>query len=224
MPVASLARKIVALMSAPDALLLIATGCAHCPTVLAGISELVKQGIVARVEVVNIAEHPETAERFGVRTVPWLLLGPFELEGLRSPAELRRWAERASTRQGLADYFRELLDTGLLSKVLAAVKRDPAGLDALLLLLADPDETLGVRVGIGAVMEEFAGSAALQERVAELGVLTRSKEAHVRGDAAHYLGLARDARASAFLEPLVNDPEEQVREIAQESLARLEGV
>jgi len=209
-------------MSAPDALLLIATGCPHCPTVLAGVSELVKRGMIGRVEVVNIAVHPETAERLGVRAVPWLRLGPFELEGQRSPAELKRWAERAGTHEGLAEYFRELLDTGALPKVLATVKRDPAGLDALLLLLADPGTTLGVRVGIGAVMEEFAGSTALQALVAELGKLTQSRDSHVRGDAAHYLGLARDARAAAYLKPLVNDPEKQVREIAQESLTLLE--
>lgn len=208
-------------MPAPDALLFIATGCPHCPTVLAGVSELVKQGKIGRLEVVNIAAHPDTAEKHGVRGVPWLKLGPFELEGLRSPAELKQWAERAGTRAGLAEHFRELLDTGALPRVLAALKRDPAGLDALLLLLADPGTALGVRVGIGAVMEEFAGSAALQKLVAELGALTHSKDAHVRGDAAHYLGLTRDARAAAYLKPLVDDPETQVREIARESLALL---
>jgi len=209
-------------VTAPDALLFIATGCPHCPAVLAGVSELVKQGKIGRLEVVNIAVYPDAAEQHGVRGVPWLRLGPFELEGLRSSAELKQWAERAGTPAGLAEYFREQLDTGDLSRVLATVKREPAGLDALLLLLADPETALGVRVGIGAVMEEFAGSAALQERVPKLGELTHSQVAHVRGDAAHYLGLARDARAAAYLRPLVNDPETQVREIAQESLARLD--
>ena len=208
--------------TAPDALLLIATGCPHCPTVLAGVSELVKQGKIGRLEVVNIVTRPEVAQALGVRGVPWLRLGPFELPGLRAPAELEQWAERAGTHAGMAEYFRELLDNGELAKVLAAVKRDFSQLDALLLLLADPETTLTVRIGIGAVLEEFAGSAELQQQVDALGKLTRSKDTHIRGDAAHFLALTRDARAVAYLKPLLNDPERQVREIAQESLALLE--
>ncbi len=211
-------------MPAPDALLLITTGCPHCPTVLAGASELVKQGVIGRLDVVNIATHPEVAEKLGVRGVPWLRLGPFELDGLRSPAELRQWAERAGTREGMAEYFREMLDTGQLRKVVDTLQRDEAQFDALLLLLADPETVLTVRVGIGAVLEEFVGSETLQKLVPELGRLTQSKDSHIRGDAAHYLGLAHDARATAYLKPLVNDPEKQVREIAQESLALLENM
>ncbi len=211
------------IMPAPDALLLIATGCPHCPTVLAGASELVKQGKIGRLDVVNVTVHPEVAGQHGARGVPWLRLGPFELDGLRSPAELKLWAERAGTREGMAEYFRELLDTGQLGKVIDTLRRDAAQFDALLLLLADPQTVLTVRVGIGAALEEFTGSETLQKLVPELGKLTQSRDSHIRGDAAHYLGLARDGRAVAYLKPLVNDPEQQVREIAQESLALLEG-
>jgi hypothetical protein len=206
----------------PDALLLTATGCPHCPTVHAGLSELVKQGKIGHLEVVNISTHPEVAQQHGVRGVPWLRLGPFELQGLRSPAELAQWAARAGTPAGMAEYFRELLDTGELAKVIAVVQRDSGQLDALLLLLADPDTALGVRVGIGAVMEEFSGTAELRQRVEKPGRLTLSKDEHIRGDAAHFLALTRDARALVFLKPLVNDAEEQVREIARESLSALE--
>lgn len=208
-------------MPAPDALLLIATGCPHCPTVLTGASELVKQGKIGRLDVVNVTTHPEVAEQHGVRGVPWLRLGPFELDGLRSPAELKLWAERAGTREGMAEYFRELLDTGQLKKAVATLRHDETQLQALLVLLADPQTALMVRVGIGAVLEEFAGSAALKQLTDELGRLTRSKDAHVRGDAAHFLALTREPRAAGFLRPLVNDPEQQVREIAQESLGLL---
>lgn len=211
-------------MPTPDALLLIATGCPHCPTVLAGASELVKQGKIGRLDVVNVTTHPEVAEQHGVRGVPWLRLGLFELDGLRSPAELKLWAERAGTREGMAEYFRELLDTGQLKRVIDALRRDETQLQALLLLLADPQTVLTVRVGIGAALEEFAGSAALKRLTDELGSLTKSKDAHIRGDAAHFLALTRESRAAGFLKPLMNDPEQQVREIAQESLALLESV
>ena len=71
-------------MTPPDALLLIATGCPHCPTVLAGVGDLVKQGKIGRLEVVNIVTHPEVAQALGVRrraqVCDWGLL-----PGLRTP-------------------------------------------------------------------------------------------------------------------------------------------
>ena len=92
----------------PDALLLLTSTCPYCPTVLAALSDLVKSGDIGRLEVVNIGTRPEIAQQYGVRTVPWMRIGPFELEGLRSPAELKQWVERAGTPEGLAEYFHEL--------------------------------------------------------------------------------------------------------------------
>lgn len=205
----------------PDALLLMTSSCPHCPAVLQGLSELVKAGQIGRLEAINIEARPEVAQALGVRGVPWLRIGPFQLEGLHTPAELKRWAERASTPEGMADYFRESLTTGKLSKVTAAIDEDPSRLDALLRLLADPATDLHVRVGIGAVIEGLSGSAALAQRIDQLGALTQAKDAHIRGDACHYLALTRDPRAISYLERLLNDPEPQVRELAAEGLAEL---
>jgi hypothetical protein len=202
-------------------LLLIASGCPHCPTVLAALSELVKQGVIGRLEVVNLTRHPEVGESMGVRGVPWTRIGPFELAGLRSAAELKRWAERAGTRDGMADYFRELLGSGELNKVMELIRRDPDLLGLLPALLADPKTELPVRVGIGAIFEEFQGHARLADLVDELGALTRHAEPHLRADAAHLLALTGSARAVALLKPLLDDPNPQVREIAAESLEEL---
>jgi len=46
----------------PDAELMIATGCTHCPVVLAGLGELIKAGQIGRLDVINIAQHPKLAE------------------------------------------------------------------------------------------------------------------------------------------------------------------
>ncbi len=202
----------------PDALLLMTSNCPHCPAVLQGLSELVKAGQIGRLEAINIEVRPEVAQALGVRGVPWLRIGPFQLEGLHTPAELKRWAERAGAPEGMADYFRELLKTGKLPKVSTAIEQDPAHLGALLRLLADPETDLHVRVGIGAVLEEFAGTA-LARHLDRLAVPTQAKDAHVRGDACHYLALTHDPKAIPYLERLLNDPEPQVRELAADGLA-----
>ena len=205
----------------PDALLLLTSTCPYCPAVLTALNDLVKKGDIGKLEVVNIGMHPEVARRQGVRTVPWVRLGPFELEGLRSPAELKQWVERAGTPEGLAEYFHELLKEGALPKVSAQAANNPAALDALLHLLGDPDTELTVRIGINAVFEGLEGNAALQRSVDALIALSNHRDAHIRGDAAHLLSLTHNPLAQSHLDRLLKDDIADVRDIAREGLERL---
>lgn len=205
----------------PDALLLLTTTCPYCPAVLAALNDLVKSGAIGRLEVVNIGTHPEIAKQYGGRTVPWVRIGPFELEGLRSPAELKQWVERAGTPEGLAEYFHELLKEGALPKVSAQAARDPAALDALLRLLGDADTELTVRIGINAVFEGLEGSPVLLRTVHPLAALASHSDAHIRGDAAHLLSLTHDASVRPALEILLGDKVADVRDIAREGLERI---
>jgi len=205
----------------PDALLFIAPGCPHCPTVLAGLGELVKQGLVGRLEVINIAVHPGRAKELGVRSVPWLRLGEFELDGLHSPAELRHWAQQANTAEGLAGFFSQQLKGGRLAKVTAMVARQPERLSALLALAADPDAELPVRIGVSAVVEELAGSEGLLAQLPALKRLAASGDPRVRADACHFLALTASAEALATLEALATDNARSVSDIARECLAEL---
>jgi hypothetical protein len=205
----------------PDALLLLTSTCPYCPTVLAALSDLVKSGDIGRLEVVNIGARPEIAQQYGVRTVPWIQIGPFELEGLRSPAELKQWVERAGTPEGLAEYFHELLKEGALPKVSAQVAHDPAALDAMLRLLGDSDTELTVRIGISAVFEGLEGNPVLRRAVEALVALGAHRDAHIRGDAAHLLSLTHDPAVQPHLQRLLEDEVADVREIAREGLERL---
>jgi hypothetical protein len=205
----------------PDALLAVATGCAHCPTVLAGASELVKSGAIGKLEVINVTARPEVAQALGVRSVPWLRLGPFVLEGLHSPAELRQWAQRAARPEGLSDYLVELLKTGKLRDAIAFCDEAPERLASLLGILERADVELTVRIGIAAVIEEFAGTNKLRAQMGKLSELSRHPDAHIRGDAAHFLSLTRDPRAEVPLRALLQDAAAPVRELAKDSIDEL---
>lgn len=205
----------------PDALLFIAPGCPRCPLVLQGLSELVKEGVIGRLEVVNVAAHPELAAQRGVRTAPWTLLGPFELEGAHAPSELRRWAEAVDEPGGAAEYVTEVLRGGQLGKAEALFARRPDLLPQLLPLVGEPELEIQVRLGVGAILEGLAGSSALQQLVPELGRLSAAPDHRVRIDACHYLGLSGSAAAADFLRPRLDDPEAEVREVAADSLAAL---
>jgi hypothetical protein len=204
--------------SPPDALLLLGTHCPHCPTVLKGLIELVKSGTIRKLEVVNIEQYPEVARALTVRTVPWVRIGPFELEGLRSEKELRGWARTAGTEAGFAAYLDELLSTGKIDPATRLVRGNPVAMDALLLLFSTPETKLNVRIGISAIIESLAGSELLQGLVQKFGELARHDDPRIRGDAAHYLGLSGSKVATTYLDLLVNDSDADVRSVARESL------
>jgi thioredoxin-like negative regulator of GroEL len=207
--------------TSPDALLLLTSQCPHCPTVLQGLGELVKKGLVGRLEVVNIDARPDIAEQYGIRTAPWFRLGEFELEGLHSLAELQQWAERATSADGLSLYYTELFKQGQLPRVLSAIRRHEHHITALLDLTANPDTELTVRIGVSAVIEDNAGSRLLQAQLPILVQLARHSDPRVRSDAAHFLALSGSAAALAEIETLAQDPEPSVREIAEDCIVEL---
>lgn len=201
-----------------DALLLIATGCAHCPRMLAALAELVKEGRIGRLEVINIVERPAAAQTLGVRSVPWLRLGDYEFVGLQSEAELRRWADQAAAGDaGDTEYLSHLLKEGQLERVVEWVRADSRRLPGLAGRLGDADTPLSVRIGIGALMEDLADAEAGRAAQPELLALLQHADARVRADAAHFLGLVGDHQALAPLALLAKDPDPEVREVVQEA-------
>jgi hypothetical protein len=207
--------------TAPDALLLISTGCTHCGAVLDGLAKLTKQGRLGRLEVINLAVRPDQAQSLGIRSVPWMRIGPFELEGAQSLADLTEWAERAASGTGLGRYYGHLLESQRLDKVVEMVRGDPSSLNELLPLMDEEDTPIAVRFGIGALFEELQGEPILKDVIPQLEILTRSDNAHTRGDACHYLALTGSAEAIGPVTRLLDDETSDVREIAAESLALL---
>ena len=205
----------------PDALFLLGTHCPHCPTVLQGLANMVKDGSLGTLKIVNIEQRGDIARELGVRSVPWVRIGSFELEGLRSEKELREWTLKANANKGMSDWLEELLSSGNLDKPLQQVRSDPATMDALLELFADPDTGLNIRIGISAIMEDLQGTDTLGAIVDRLGELTRHEDARIRGDACHYLALSGNPAATAYIQPLLKDEDENVREVARESLELL---
>lgn len=207
--------------TAPDALLFITPGCPHCPVVLQGLSEMVKQGTVGKLTVVNVASHPELAAEHGVRAAPWLRLGPFTLTGAQSLAQLQQWAQWASSEEGVLRYLEHLLKEGELRTAESFIAEQPQRLALLLTTIANPEEALTVRLGTNALLEGYAGSSELQALLPQLAELSHHEDHRIRADACHLLGLTALPAARPLLEPRLSDASSEVREIAQEALAAL---
>lgn len=205
----------------PSALLLIATGCSHCPSVLQSLSELIKEGKLSSLEVVNIVEAPERAQALNVRSVPWVKLGEYELVGLKTRAELEQWIEKSSHPEDMAAYFEELMTSGEISKVQQIVEDKPQQIHTLFDIMANDQSSLSARIGVGAIIEQLAGSKILISHIDELGKYISDKNPRIRNDTCYYLGLSQHSDAEKFITPLLNDDDKDVRETAKEALEEI---
>lgn len=202
-----------------DALLLVATGCAHCPAMIDHLTQLVKQGRLGRLEIVDAGLHAEVAEAHGVRSLPWCRIGGFELEGVRSLAELADWAEHAANNSGQSQYIAYLIEQHRLPEAELRIRESHSILTEIIPLLGDRSTPMAVRIGIGALIEDLEGDDALQYAVAPLAQLTSSDDPQVRADACHYLGICGDNSSIPLIESLLDDDDPEVSEIAAETLA-----
>jgi hypothetical protein len=191
--------------------------------VLETLTGLVKDGTLGRLTVINLTVSPGAPEARGVRSVPWTRIGPFELGGALSAAELKGWATDAATGGGWGRYFGYLIEGGRLDSLIELMRATPSALPDLLHLFADPDTPLSVRIGISAAVEHLAGDTLLRDAIPQILPLTRSESPQIRADACYFLGLAGDPSVLSSVKRLLEDESAEVREVAAETAALLVG-
>ena len=54
------------------------------------LSELLKEGVLGRLEMINIGSRPEVAAHYNVRSVPWLKVGELEFSGAMTRQEIEQ--------------------------------------------------------------------------------------------------------------------------------------
>jgi thioredoxin-like negative regulator of GroEL len=208
----------------PDVLMLMGTQCAFCGPMMQMITELMKAGHIAELKIVNIEKNPALAQELGVRSVPWLQVGPFELQGSRTKQELLEWLQRAESSSGVNEYLEEVLVEGKIDYVSKLLRRYPQALNNIIGFIADPEAKMNVRLGVGAIIEDIAETDIFKEAIPRLKEYLSHTDARVRGDACHYLSLTKDVSSIPAIEALLSDESEEVREIAQDSLDDLRSI
>jgi len=208
--------------SSVSVLMLMGTQCTFCGPMMQMLIELMKTGLLSELRVVNIETSPELAQQHGVRSVPWLQIGPFELAGSRSKKELQLWIERASSFEGLSEYLEEVLSEGKIDYANKLIQRYPQALENVIDLMADPEAKINVRLGVGVIIEDMAVSEEFKAVIPRLIEYLSNDDARIRGDACHYLSLTKDVSHVPAIKKLLSDENEEVREIAQDSLDELE--
>jgi len=207
--------------SAPEALMLLSSHCAHCPGVLDSLSKLIKKGDIGTLRVINLEQHPEAMQEFKVRSVPWVRIGKHELSGAQTLEALQQRAQWALKENNLTADYDFLLSDGQVNKVVEAIKKDESSIQSIMELLRDSGTVLSTRIGIGVVFEEFSGSELLKTLIPDLAKLSQHKDVRIRADVYHYLGMTADKQAIPILESGKDDTDEEVRDIIADSLEEL---
>lgn len=204
----------------PDALLLLTGGCPHCPAVHQALTGLLKEGVIGRLEVVNVAIHTDAAETRGVQSVPWTQIGPYEIQGVVPPAQLKRYAQGIDDPAVFDAYVLDLLKSGKRARFEALVKREPPRIHALARLMTNPETSMTIRLGIGAVLEELHGTGLTEPLIPGLGALLESDDALLRADACHFLTLIGGEAIRPYMQVCLTHPDAELREMAEEWLGQ----
>lgn len=205
----------------PNAIMLLGTSCPHCPGVLKHLSQLIKSGEIGQLQIINLEQHPEAAQEHGVRSVPWVKIGKYQLSGAQDLAALQQRVEWANKDTSLAGEFDYWLSEAQVDKAIDQIKEEPKSISSIIELLGDSATVLSTRIGIGVIMEEFAGSQMLQQLIPNFAELANHDDPRIRSDVLHYLALTESIKAIPVLEKHVNDEDSEVSEVANESLEAL---
>lgn len=207
-----------------EVLILVGTHCNYCGPMLKILSEMVKQGEFARLQVVNIEKDDTLAKELGVRSVPWVRIGPFELSGMRTKDEINQWLKRATSDNGITIYLEEILAEGNVGTAIDFVKRFPESVGNVIDLMLDTNGKINVRLGVGVIIEDIAESKIFKQVIPRLIDALSDDDARVRGDACHYLSLTNDVKYLPVIEPLLSDDSDEVKEIALDSINELKAL
>ncbi len=200
-----------------EAFLLIASGCAHCTVMLTTLSQMLKEGQLARLNIINISEAPDAAASFNVRSVPWTQIGAVQFTGVKTRLEVEHLLSQQLDGGNLADYIQQQLAEGQLDAVSVLLHERPEHLPTLLKLLTDDELPIQVRIGIGALLEEFTGTPVLVSQIPLLNHLSENSLPSLRGDATYYLSLTHHPDALAAIRRRLTDEVDDVCEIAREA-------
>ncbi|MDH3355762.1 MAG: thioredoxin family protein [Chromatiales bacterium] len=206
------------------ATLFTAPGCPHCSGVKAVLQQLIQEGTVDNLDVIDITQQPDLAEERGIRSVPLLEMGALTFTGEQSLKELRKWVVRISDPEALVDYYEKLLTDGELATAESMLQKNPETLASLLTLIMRDELPLQVRIGVVALFEGVVGKVQLQKLIPDLSGQLTHADYRIRVDIAHLLELTGSREAIAPLNKLLQDENSEVREIAAEAIETLEAI
>ena len=203
-----------------SALLFIGPGCPHCAAMITTLTNLVKAGDLAAVEIVNAASDPDRAAAFGIRSVPWIKLDFIELQGAHSAAEITQWLTELRSGDAIKSYIQHGMQASQFESLLQWLQINENFL-ALLAVLKSESLDMKIKLGIGALMESLQGSAVLHNNVDALAAMLETAESNTQADILYYLSLTHNSKAIPWVRQYADSPHPSVAETARDALEEL---
>lgn len=209
-------RPLAALKQPAELRVFIASACPHCPQAVRAANRIALTCPQVTTVIIDAQQFPDLAERYNAKSVPMTILdGELSIVGVVPPAKL---AEKILSRDDpayQAESFRSLVETGRFDE--AAEKIHDGFVSAW------QKSATQLRMGLMLVAEKALSKDphSLDSIVSGLLPVTKSEDAALRGDTADLLGQIGHPTAKETLESLLNDPNPDVAEIAEEALEGL---
>jgi glutaredoxin len=77
----------------PNAIMLLSSSCAFCPSILDSLSKMIKSGELSSLQVINLEQNPEAMQEYNIRSVPWVRIGTHEITGSQTLEALQQRAQ-----------------------------------------------------------------------------------------------------------------------------------
>lgn len=202
--------------------LFVMQGCAVCPQMEKIFHSLHQSGAIQKLNIVDVAEQPQLAEQYNIRSVPYYLINGIAFTGLKSRHDIMEILGQDDD-QKLQVWIAEKLGEGSLDEVEHKLTHDTDSRLAMMTLLEDSDTELVVRIGLSAVIETLAPSGFLNHLEARFIELAEHPEERIAIDALYYLHLLSTPESLKKLTQILHQDnpvlQQQARELLQESSA-----
>jgi len=197
--------------------LFVMSGCSLCPQMERLFDEMHKSGAINELQVLDVTEHPELAQQHNIRSVPFYLINGVAFTGLKSKKEIDQLLSQKSE-QNWSVLIKQELSEGQLETVEALIREKPSAQEAMLMLLADAETELVVRIGLTAIIESLAEGPLLAPYEAQFISLAEHEDERIAVDALYYLFLLDSPASMKTLAEIERSGKPVLREHAQELL------
>jgi glutaredoxin len=200
--------------------LFVMPGCQLCPQMESLFHKMHENGAINELEVINVAEHPELAEKYHIRSVPYYFIDGVGFSGLKPQHDIEQILQ-----QDDSDNWKQLIVEELSGGELAAaekqVREHARARDAMMQLLGDAETALVVRIGLSAIIETLAEEGLLRDREAQFIELAATQNPTIGQDALYYLSLLGTDKALQALTDIASDQSSPLQAQAAELLQEM---
>jgi glutaredoxin len=195
--------------------------CPHCARVVETANAFAIANKAIRSIIVDASRFTDLAQKFDVTSAPTVIINrEIKLVGYISKNDLFEWIKRASSDYKV-EYMSTLLKEGRTDDVKEMIAKSLDDVKILADLLAYPD--FMVRLGAMAILEQLhkENPKIIEPAKDRIRMLLKHEDFRIREDVAMLLGSIGDESDIKFLEELLSEESQEVRDSALEAIEEI---